>query len=120
MNSLLRKKQSGITLMGLIFVGGVLGFLGLIAAQAIPSASEYLSIKKNLVTLKNKNLGTVQEIRNAFDATKHLDDIKSLEGKDLKITKVNEKTVIAFEYNKEVTVFEPVFVLIKYKGSTDQ
>ena len=115
-----RKHQRGITLMGLIFVGGILGFFGLVAAQAIPSASEYLSIKKNLTTLKNKNLGTVQEIRNSFDGTKHLDDITSLAGKDLKITKVNEKTVISFEYNKEISIIEPVYVLIKYKGTTDQ
>jgi Tfp pilus assembly protein PilE len=112
-------RQRGITLLGLLIVGGILGFFGIVAAQAIPSVSEYLSIKKSLKTIANMGLGTVAEIQTKFDATKHLDDIKTLSGKDLIITKRNDKTVIAFAYQKEIPVIEPVFVVIKYAGSTD-
>jgi Tfp pilus assembly protein PilE len=112
-------RQRGITLLGLLIVGGILGFFGIVAAQAIPSVSEYLSIKKSLKTIANMNLATVGEIQTKFDATKHLDDIKTLSGKDLIISKRNDKTVIAFAYQKEIPVVEPVFVVIKYAGSTD-
>ena len=118
MSKQLRKHQRGITLMGLIFVGGVIGFIGLIAMQAIPSVSEYLAIKKNLKTIVGRNFATVTEIKTQFDGYKHLDDIKSISAKDLVITKTNSKTIISFEYNKEIAVVEPVYVLIKYKGST--
>ena len=32
------------------------------------------------------------------------------------MTKENDKVVIRFEYNKEVPLFEPVYLLIKYSG----
>jgi hypothetical protein len=42
--------------------------------------------------------------------------ISSIGGKDLQITKENDKVVIRFAYDKEVPLFEPVFLLIKYSG----
>jgi len=44
--------------------------------------------------------------------------VTSISGKDLEITKVNDKVVISFAYNKEIELFSPVFLLIKYEGRT--
>jgi hypothetical protein len=32
------------------------------------------------------------------------------------VTKENDKLVVRFAYDKEVELFEPVFLLIKYRG----
>jgi hypothetical protein len=32
------------------------------------------------------------------------------------VTKENDKVVIRFAYDKEVPIFEPVYLLIKYSG----
>ena len=37
-------------------------------------------------------------------------------GKDLDITKENDKVVIRFAYNKELELIAPVYLLIKYEG----
>jgi hypothetical protein len=42
--------------------------------------------------------------------------IASISGTDLQVTKENDKMVIKFAYDKEVELFEPVFLLIKYRG----
>ena len=42
--------------------------------------------------------------------------ISSIEGKDLEITKENDRLVIRFAYDKEIPIVEPVYLLMKYKG----
>jgi uncharacterized membrane protein YhiD involved in acid resistance len=116
--SIQHRKQRGISLFGLIFFGAILAFVGIVAAQVIPPLNEYLSIKKFVNEVKTQG-NTVQEIRNAFDAKKHVMDINSISGKDLDITKENDKVKISFAYQKEVPVMGPVFLVIKFSGSSD-
>ena len=42
--------------------------------------------------------------------------IVSITGKDLVVTKENEKVVVSFAYDKEVELVKPVFLLIKFEG----
>ena len=52
-----------------------------------------------------------------FDRQRDIDySIESITGKDLEITKENEKVVIRFAYQKEIELIAPVFLLIKYEG----
>jgi Domain of unknown function (DUF4845) len=56
-------------------------------------------------------------VRLAFDKQKSIEyAIESVSGKDLEITKENDKIVIRFAYNKEVPIYPPVYVLVKYEG----
>jgi hypothetical protein len=44
--------------------------------------------------------------------------ISSLAGKDLEITQgTNGNLKVSFEYNKEIELFKPVYLLIKYRSS---
>ena len=57
------------------------------------------------------------EARQAFDRQKDIEySISSITGKDLQITKENDKVVIAFAYEKEIPITGPVYLLIKYEG----
>ena len=57
------------------------------------------------------------EIRAQFDKQKDIEySIASISGKDLDITKENDRIVIRFAYNKEIELIAPVFLLIKYEG----
>jgi hypothetical protein len=59
----------------------------------------------------------VAAARQAFDKQKDIEyAIASISGKDLAITKEDDKVVIGFAYEKEIPVMGPVFVLIKYAG----
>jgi len=60
---------------------------------------------------------TVPEIRSAFEKQKEIEySISSIGGKDLQITKENDKIVVSFAYDKEIELAAPVFLLIKYEG----
>ncbi len=63
---------------------------------------------------------TVAEVRKAFDRQKEIEySISSISGKDLEITKENDRLVIRFAYDKEIPIVEPVFLLMKYKGQLE-
>jgi hypothetical protein len=59
----------------------------------------------------------VAEVRQAFDKQRELEfSISAVTGKDLQVTKENDRVVVAFAYDKEIPIYGPVFILIKYEG----
>ena len=112
----LKSRQSGISFFGLVFVIAVFVGVGVLAAQAFPTVVEYQAISKAVEKAKVGN--SPVEVRTIFDKAAQIDDIKSITGKDLEITKVNDKMVVKFAYNKEIHMFGPAFLLLKYAGQS--
>ena len=110
----LKKNQRGASLFGLVFIGGILVFIGIVGAQVVPTFTEYQTIGKAVD--KARQAGTVAEIRSSFDKAAQVDDIKSITGKDLEVTKEGDKTVVSFAYNKEIHLAGPAYLLVKYAG----
>lgn len=110
----LKNNQRGASFVGILFVGGVLVFLGIVGAQIAPTFVEYQAINKAADKAKQGN--SVAEARSIFDKAGQIDDIKSITGKDLEVTKEGDKTVVAFAYNKEIHLAGPAYLLIKYAG----
>jgi hypothetical protein len=112
----LKSRQSGISFFGLVFVIAVFVGVGVLAAQAFPTVVEYQAISK---AVEKAKAGTSPaDVRSIFDKAAQVDDIKSVTGKDLEVTKVNDKMVVKFAYNKEIHMFGPAFLLLKYAGQS--
>ena len=110
----MKTKQRGISFIGVLFVVGVLAFVGVIGAQALPTVLEFQAITK--AASKAKDGSTVPEVRAIFDKAAQIDDIKSITGRDLEVTKEGDKIVVAFAYSKEIHIAGPAFLLLKYAG----
>ncbi len=111
------RRQRGVTLIGLLFWAVVVSTVGLIALKVLPSLNEYFTIQRAVNKLASNSPGSVPEIRNAFERQKDIEySISSISGKDLEITKENERLVIRFAYDKEIPLVEPVYLLIKFQG----
>lgn len=112
-----RCRQRGITLFGLLAWAIVVGFVALVVMKVLPTMNEYFTIQKAINKIADEGGTTVPEIRAAFERTKEIEySITSISGKDLKITKENDKVVISFAYDKEIELLSPVYLLIKYEG----
>ena len=108
--------QRGFTLFGLLFWAIVLGFVALIGMRVLPTLNEYFTIKRTVNRITTEGT-TVPEIRNAFERQKQIEySITSISGKDLTVTKENDKVVVSFAYDKEIELMSPVFLLIKFEG----
>ncbi|MBH1958323.1 MAG: DUF4845 domain-containing protein [Burkholderiales bacterium] len=110
----MKHRQRGITLIGLLFVGGVLACVGLVAAQVLPTLIELQAITKAANKAAAGN--TVPEVRAIFDKAGAIDDIHSISGKDLEVSKEGDKTVVAFAYTREIHMAGPAYLLLKYNG----
>ena len=111
--------QRGFTLFGLLFWAIIVGFLALIGMRVLPALNEYFTIKRAINKITSEG-STVPEIRNAFERQKDIEySITSISGKDLQITKENDKVVVGFAYDKEIELMKPVFLLIKFEGRSN-
>jgi hypothetical protein len=112
----LKSRQVGISFIGLLFVVGVLACAGIIAAEAFPTVVEYQAALK--AAQKASSGTTVTEVRQIFDKAADIDNISSITGKDLDISKEGDKVVVKFAYNKEIHMFGPAYLLLKYAGQS--
>ena len=109
--------QRGISLLGLLLWAIVVGIVALVGLRVLPTVNEYLTIQRAVDKVAAEGLTTVPEIRAAFERQKQIEyAISSITSKDLVIGKEDDRVVIRFAYDKEIPLFEPVFLLIKYTG----
>ena len=111
------RRQSGIGLISLIFLGVVIVSLLIIGAKLVPAIAEYMAIEKAIQTIRTE-ADTVPKIRSAFDRHAQIDDIKSIGGKDLDITKVADSVVISYAYSYPIPLTDNVRLVIDFSGST--
>ncbi len=112
-----KRVQRGVTLFGLMFWAIVVGFGALIGMKVLPTVNEFFTIQKAVTKLAASGATTVPEIRANFDKQRDIEySIQSINGKDLEITKENDKIVIKFAYDKDIELIKPVYLLIKYEG----
>lgn len=110
-------KQRGVSLLGVIFVGGVLVCAGVVLVQVAPTYLEFQKV--SAAVNKAKSAGSPADARSTFDKAATIDDIKAVRGKDLDVTTTDGKTVIKFAYNKEIHLVGPAYLLLKYTGSSN-
>ena len=112
-----RSAQRGLTLFGLLFWAVVVGFVAYVAVRVLPTVNEYATIQRAVEKIAETQPATVAEVRQAFDKQRELEfSIASVTGKDLQVTKENDRVVVAFAYDKQIPIYGPVFILIKYEG----
>ena len=111
------RAQRGITMIGLLLWAIVVAFVALIIVRVLPTINEYSTIVRAVQKIAKEAPTTVAQAREAFERQKEIEySISSITGKDLQVSKENDKVVIRFAYDKEVEIYEPVFLLIKYRG----
>jgi Domain of unknown function (DUF4845) len=112
-------RQRGVTLFGLLFWAILIGFGAYVLVRVLPTVNEYATIKRTVDTIAATQPPTVAEARAAFDKQREIEySITAITGKDLTVTKENDRVVLGFAYNKEIPIYGPVYILIKYEGRT--
>jgi hypothetical protein len=107
--------------LGLLFLGIIGAALVIVGARVVPSVTEYFAVLKVAKKVASDSVGaeTPQAIRAKFDLASAADYIETVSGKDLQIAKNGDKVVISFAYDKEIPLIAPVYLLIKYTGTTE-
>lgn len=113
----MKKKQSGVGMLGVFFLI-VMGIVTVIfLMRMVPAYIEYFSIKKVIAAMKNDPetaTMTDKQVRNSFDRRATIDDIKSVTGKDLEVSKDAGQTVIEANYSKKVPLFSHLSLVMDF------
>ena len=110
-------RQRGISIVGLVVLVMLVGFVAILGLRVLPTVVEYRAVL-SAVKRAQANANTVIEIQKAFDRSAAIEDFTAVSGKDLDITKVNDDIVVAFAYTKKIPLFGPVSLTIDYAGSS--
>ena len=111
------RRQHGVSIVGLIVIVVVLGFLAIVGLRVAPTFVEYRAIQ-SAVKKARASANTIPEMQKAFDRSATIDDITTLTGKDLDYLKVDDDIVISFAYVKKIPLFGPVSLTIDYAGTS--
>lgn len=118
----MRSKQLGVSLGGLIAGAAVFIVLAAIGMKLLPSYIEFFAIKKAVNALATETRGgaTVVEIRKGFDQRATIDDINSVKGSDLEVTKDGGSIVISVGYRKEIPLVSNIGVYIDFRAASKE
>jgi hypothetical protein len=109
--------RNGFTLIGLLFWALLIGFFAYIAVRTMPAVNEYLTVMRAVQRVADSGPTTVGEARATFDKQKDIEyAISSIGGKDLDITKEGGRVVVAFAYQREIPLYGPAYLLLKFQG----
>ena len=112
-----KSRQRGLSFLGLIVVGSLLAMAGVIVAQVVPTAIEYQAVLK--ASNKAREGSSVAEVRSIFDKAAAIDNISSVAGKDIDVTKEGDKIVVSFAYQREIHLAGPGYLTLKYVGRSN-
>jgi len=110
-----KSKQRGISFIGMLFWGGIIACLFVVGAQVFPTAVEFVAIKRAVQKAANEG-GSVADVRASFERTGAIDNISSIRGADLEVTKQGDKVVVSFDYQREIHLAGPAYLVLKYQG----
>lgn len=115
-----QQRQRGLSLISVLIVGAFFAFVLLVGFRTVPAVNEYLSVQRivKIVAAEGDNGTPVSELRRSFDRRGQIDDVNSISGADLEITKQGGKVVIEAEYSRKVPVAGNVSLLIDFQVSS--
>ena len=111
-----RSRQRGLSFIGLVFILLIAVAVVFVGTKSMPILLEWQAINK---AVKKAAAGsTVAEVRTIFDKAAQIDDISSIKGADLEVTKSGDNVVVNFAYQREMHLAGPAYLLLKYQGSS--
>jgi hypothetical protein len=113
-------KQRGLSLVNLTIGLAVLGFVAIMAAKTLPAYSEYWGVKKIFATMEQAGTlkGTVREIRYQFEKLNAIEDVKSIRGEDLEVTKEGGETVVSATWSVKVPLVANINACLDFYATT--
>jgi hypothetical protein len=115
-----RGRQKGLTLWTLVFGGLLLLFLLILTVKVFPSVREYWALSKVLNVISQdaaQNSLSDVEILAAFERHAQIEDIDSIDRRDLKITRGRDLVTLSVAYEKRIHLVSRLSLLIDYSKS---
>ena len=105
-------------MIGMLFVSIALVLIALLGMKVLPTMLEYQTILK-AVKKAGAEANTAADVKSIFDKASEIEqNISSITAKDLAIERVSGGYLVSFAYDKEIALFGPAYLVIKYRASS--
>ena len=100
----MRSRQRGATFLGMVIIIAILGCALYAGIRLVPLYLEYMAVVRALEQTAKENSGAVggpQDLRNALEKRWAIEDIQSIEPKDIEIKKIGSAYAMRAWYRAE-------------------
>ncbi|WP_049620918.1 DUF4845 domain-containing protein [Frateuria defendens] len=117
----MKSKQTGITLIGFLFILLVVGFFGYMAMKLVPAYTEYMGVTKamNQVasgSIEGQSLETIRaDLLRKMDF-QYVDDA-TIRPKDITLSRANNAAVLQVSYDKVIPFMYNISFLLHFEKS---
>ena len=114
------QKQRGISLVGLIVTLAVIGFLAVMAAKLMPAYVEFFAVKKMFAAMEQGGdlKGSVRDIRASYEKRNAIEDVKSVRGDDLEVSKEGGEAVVTANWSVKVPLVHNISACLDFMATT--
>ncbi len=114
-------RQRGMSFIGFVLIFALVALFGLVLMRVFPAQMDAWAVKKILASMsvsEEVKSGTVKDIRDSFDRRAMVDNVNSIKGSDLEISKENNEVIVAAIWQQRVPLFANYTLLIDFNMST--
>lgn len=115
----MKSKQSGITLIGFLFVLAIAGFFGYMALKLLPSYSEFMGVSKSMTQIATAGVDgkSLDDIRRdlMFKMNFQYVDDATIKPKDITIDRADTGTQLHVTYDKRVPFIYNIDFLLHFE-----
>lgn len=110
------KRQRGMSVIGLLIVLSLAGFLAITAMKVIPMYTQFFSVKSNIESLRNENVSSMStvEIQKALQKRFDTGYVENILAKDMKIRNDRRGKVLDLDYRDERELFYGLYIVLKH------
>jgi hypothetical protein len=114
----MRSRQRGATLLGMLVIVGIIGFGIYGGIRLMPLYLEYMAVVRAMEQTAQENAGgTLESLRTSLIRRWTIDDIKSIQPKDIQITRAKNGFVMRAWYRAEAPFVSNVSLVADFDKS---
>ncbi|MDD5329573.1 MAG: DUF4845 domain-containing protein [Sulfuricella sp.] len=116
-----RKKQQGATLIGMVFIAGLVVAGAILTAKLVPAYLEFMSVKKILnVMATSGDLKTMspKELMDSFFKRADIDNIHNVKPEDVTVSREGNEATVSVDYSVKVPVAANLSACMDFTAST--
>lgn len=111
------RRQRGLSLISVVLLAVVAVAVMAVGSQSVPMFLEYQAVQKAV----NKAAGeasSVADLRSSFNRAAQIDDIRTISGADLEVSKDGDRFEASFDYEREIHLGGPAYLVYRFSGSS--
>ncbi len=118
----MKRQQQGATVVGMIMIAAAIVFVAIMGLKLIPAYIEYATIQNHLRDLArapDTRNASPSEIMAAFNRRAQIDDITSVNGRDLDIIREGGDVILSAAYETRIKMVGNISACIEFEPSSD-